>query len=139
MTSALDDFAEFFKTRKTPVKRWYEDDVGRWSFVVEVDGTEFVCVARKTPPRGGSTSIMKRVAGHANSRDALVLVRLRDDIYVFDPVAVLADGTVDDVAQEKRRKRGEEWVEVPLRIACSFEEWYDGAASPDGYTDLGDF
>jgi len=137
--SVLADFAEFFKARRTKVEAWYEDDVGKWAFRVDVDGQAFVCAARKTPPKGGKTSIMKRVAGHAQTRDALIALRLRDGIYVFDPVAVLADGKPDDVAEDARKKRGEEWVEVPISLACTFEEWYDGSGEPVRYADFGKY
>ena len=133
---ALGDFAEWFKSRKVGIKKWYSDDVGRWAFRVEVDGTDFICAARSSSASNGTTSIMKRVAGHAQTRDALIAIRLRDDIFVFDPVAVLADGTPDEVVDPDRRDRGETWVEVPLSLACSFRDWYDGTDAPSTYADV---
>ena len=138
--SVLHDFAEFFKVRKTPVKAWFEDGVGKWAFMVEVDGQKFVCCARKTRPNGGTSSIMKRVAGRAQTRDAYIALRLPDDrIHVFDPVAVLSEGRKDDVTEDERRERGEEWVEVPLNLAVDFEAWYDGGAEPATYADVSSF
>ena len=138
--SLLNDFAEWFKVRKVPIKRWYSDDVGRWAFRVEVDGQTFICAARKTRPSKGTTSVMKRIAGRAQTRDALVCLRLPDDeTYVFDPVAVLAHGEADDILQDDRKKRGEVWVRFPLSIGCRFEEWYDGTAEPAAYGEVDAF
>jgi hypothetical protein len=135
--SVLHDFAEFFKSRKVPVRTWYEDGVGKWAFRVTVEGQDFVCCARKSRPANGTTSIMKRVAGRAQTSDAYIALRLPDDrIHVFDPVAVLSEARKDDVAEDDRRERGEEWVEVPTRLACDFEEWYDGHAEPATYHDV---
>lgn len=138
--SALHDFAEFFKSRKTRIRTWYEDGVGKWAFRVVVDGQAFVCCARKVAPTGGKTSVMKRVAGRAQSSDAYVAVRLPDDdIHVFDPVAILAEGEPDDVVEDDRRERGEEWVTVPLSLSVRFGDWYDGIASPAEYTGVDSF
>jgi len=131
--SLLADFADFFKVRKTPIDTYYHDGVGKWGFRVTVDGQAFVCVARNTPPKGGETSIMKRVAGRAQTSDALIALRLRDSIYVFDPVTVLAEGKADDVVEQSRQNRDEEWVRIDIDYACTFEEWYDGGAEPVTY------
>lgn len=138
--SVLHDFAEFFKRRKTKIRAWFEDPVGKWAFRVRVDGQDFVCCARKRRPTNGNTSIMTRVAGRAQSRDAYIALRLPDDdIHVFDPVAVLHEGDKDDVVEPDRRERGEDWVEVPMRLACSFEDWCDGHAEPVTYHDVESF
>lgn len=135
--SVLHDFADWFKARKTTIKRWFEDGVGKWAFLVEVEGQAFVCCARKSRPSNGKTSIMKRVAGRAQTRDAFIVLRLPDDeMYVFDPVAVLAKGDFDEPRESKRKKRGEEWVEVPVSLACTFEEWYDGGGKPASFADV---
>lgn len=132
--SVLHDFAEFFKARRVPIRAWYEDPVGKWAFRVDFAGKTFVCAARKSHPKDGKTSVMKRVAGRAQTNDAYIALRLPDDdVHVFDPVAVLAEGSADDVAESDRRERGEEWVEVSLRLSCSFDAWYDGNAEPATY------
>lgn len=138
--SVLHDFAEWFKVRKTPVKRWFEDGVGKWAFLVEVEGQAFVCCARNSRPSGGKTSVMKRVAGRAQTREAYIALRLPDDgIYVFDPISVLAKGDVDEPREDERKERGEEWVEVPVSLATTFEEWYDAGTKPQVYADVDAF
>jgi len=138
--SVLHDFAEFFKVRKTPVRSWFEDGVGKWAFLVDVKGQAFVCCARKSRPSGGTTSVMKRVAGRAQTRDAFIALRLPDDeIHVFDPVSVLAKGDFDQPHESDRKERGEEWVEMPLSLACTFEEWYDGRGEPVSFADVESF
>jgi len=134
-TSVLGDFAEFFKSRRTKVERYYEDGVGRFAFRVTVEGQAFVCAARSNPPKKGKTSIMARVAGKAQTTDALILLRLRDDMYVFDPVTVLGRGEADEPVEEDRKKRGEKWVHFPVSLGCDFREWVDGTAEPVRYHD----
>lgn len=137
--NALDEFADYFKSRKTPIERWYSDGVGRFAFRVSVEGQTFVCAARTTPPNDGTTSIMARVAGKAQTTDALIALRLRDRTLVFDPVAVLGHGDPDEPVEEDRKRRGEKWITLPLRFGCAFDDWYDGVDEPvrfgaiDGY------
>jgi len=134
--SAIEDFAEFFKVRKTPIEDYYEDGVGKFAFRVTVDDQTFVCTARKTPPKNGRTSIMNRVAGKAQTQDALIALRLRDDIHVFDPITILGHGDTDEPAERDRKKRGEKWVTFPVSFGCTFRDWYDGGASPLRYKDV---
>lgn len=131
--SALSDFAEYFKARRVPVDAWYKDGVGRFAFRVEVEGQAFVCAARKTPPKDGTTSIMARVAGKAQTTDALILLRVRDRMLVFDPITVLGFGDADEPKDRKRRKRGEKWITVQTKLGCDFAEWCDGTAEPAYY------
>lgn len=135
-SSAIADFADYFKTRRTKIEKWYTDGVGRFAFRVTVDGQAFVCATRTNPPKKGKTSIMARVAGKAQTQDALIALRLRDEIHVFDPVTVLGHGEADEPAEEDRKKRGEKWVHFPVSLGCTFEEWYDGAGEPLRYHDV---
>lgn len=137
MTSLIEDFAAWFKARRTAVERWYSDSKGKFAFRVTVDGQTFVCAARSSAE--GRTSIMKRVAGKAQTSDALIALRIGDDIHVFDPVTVLDQGDVDDPHDDERKKRGEEWVYFDVDLGCRFEDWVDGHASPVRYADVGDF
>lgn len=133
----LDHFADFFKRRKVPIRAWFRDDVGRWAFRVDVDGQPFICAARKSAPSDDSTSLMRRVAGYAQTRDALIAIMLPDDrVFVFDPVAVLAHGTADEVYDQDRVDRDERWIKVPLSIGCRFQDWYDGVDAPAAYEDV---
>jgi hypothetical protein len=82
---------------------------------------------------------MNRVAGHAQTEDALIALRLRDATLVFDPVAVLGHGDTQDAVEDDRQKRGEKWVEFPTSYGVPFGEWYDGAAEPIAYNDVEDY
>lgn len=135
----INDFAEWFKARRTKVEAWYNDGVGKFAFKVTVDGQAFVCAARSSSPTGGQTSIMKKVAGKAQVNDALILLRTPAGTHVFDPVTVLDQGEVDDPHEDERKERGEKWVHVDVNLACDFEAWYDGAASPARYADVNGF
>lgn len=137
--SAIDDFAEWFKTRKTPIERWYSDGVGKFAFRVTVDGQTFVCAARKSATSGGHTSIMNRVAGKAQTEDALIALRLRDGIYVYDPITLLGHGDTKEPVETDRKRRGEKWVHFPVSFGCEFREWYDGNAEPTRYADVEDY
>jgi len=134
--SALGDFAEYFKARKVRIRRWYEDGVGRFAFRIRIDGQDFVCVSRKTAPKNGRTSIMARVAGKAQTTDALIALRLRDRTLVFDPITVLAHGEAEEPREDDRKERGEKWVRVALDLGCEFDEWYDGTAEPARFGDV---
>lgn len=136
MASLIHDFAEWFKSRKTPVREWYKDDVGRYAFRVRVDGQDFVACARSSSPGDGRTSIMRRVCGEAQTSDAFVLLRTPADTYVFDPVTVLAVGDPADPHDDRRSKRGEAWVYVDVDYACTFSRWADGYAKPTRFSDV---
>jgi len=135
----INDFAEWFKARKTKIEAWYSDGVGKFAFRVTVDGQAFVCVARSSTPTDGRTSIMKKVAGKAQVNDALILLRTPAGKFVFDPVTVLDQGEVDDPHEDERKERGEEWIYADVDLACDFESWYDGGAKPVRYADVDGF
>lgn len=132
----LKDFAEWFKARRTKVEKWYSDGVGKFAFRVTVDGQAFVCAARSSGPKGGKTSVMKRIAGKAQTTDALIALRLPGGIRVFDPVTVLGHGEPDEPKEKARKKRGEVWVTVDVDLSCPFDEWYDGNAEPARFADV---
>lgn len=136
--SLIKDFASWFKARRTKVEAWYADDSGKFAFRVTVDGTPFICTARSSM-YDGRTSIMKRVAGTAQVNDALIALRVGDDIRVFDPVVVLYRGVDDDPTEDDRSNRGEEWVEFDVDLGCAFDDWFDGVAEPTRYEDVADF
>lgn len=134
--SLLHDFKEELKAKGVPVEAYYSDDVGRYAFRVTIDGERFVCVARTSKKYDDRLSIMSKVAGEAQTLDAKVLVRYRDERWVFDPVAILHAGEKDEPEVEARRERGEEWVEFPTEIGCDFADYVDGFASPMRVTEL---
>lgn len=134
--SSLQDFADWFKARKTKIRAWYEDGVGRFAFKVVVDGQAFVCAARTSSSSTGETSVMKKVAGRAQTQDALIALRLADGTYVFDPVTVLGTGDCRAAKADERKERGEEWVYFDVSHGCGFEEWFDGYDSPAVYRDV---
>lgn len=134
----IDDFAEYFKARRTSIEAWYEDDVGKYAFRVTVGGQTFVCAARSSAS-DGRTSIMKSVIKRTLANDALIALRIRDTVRVFDPVTVLEQGDDDDPHEDDRKERGEEWVEFDVSFGCRFEEWADGNATPVRYADVDGF
>lgn len=134
--TALQGFADWFKDRKTKIERWYSDGVGKFAFRVTVDGQTFVCAARASEPNDGETSIMARVAGKAQTTDALIALRLPSGIYVFDPVTVLDVGERDEPEEGDRRNRNETWVAVDIAVGCKFRDWYDGERSPTRFGDV---
>lgn len=137
MASLIHNYANWFKNKKTPVKRWYSDGVGKFAFRVEVDGQPFIACARSASPTDGETSVMRRVCGKAQTTGAYVVVRTPAGDYVFDPVTILATGRVEDPHDEDRAKRGEQWVYVDVEHACRFELWVDGYGQPDSLADTG--
>jgi hypothetical protein len=138
--SILGHFEDWFKSRDTRIRHRYEDDVGQWAFVVQVRGDELVCAARSSyrDDDASQVSIMKRVAGRAQVRDGFVCLRVRDDILVFDPVAILAAGSNDEVFEDDRKKRGEQWGVVPVDVAVPFDRWFDGV-DPATFGDITDY
>lgn len=128
--SVLRDFAEYFKARKVPIRRWYEDDVGAYAFRVVIDGTTFVCTARKKRLHADRISCFPKIPQIARDHDGYVLMRIKDDMLVFDPVKILANGTDTTNADPKRAKRGEKWVEFDDGWGVPFDEFIDGYAEP---------
>ena len=135
MGSQIKDFAEWFKARRTKVEKWYSDGKGKFAFRVTVDGTTLICAARSSTS-DGRTSIMNRVAGEAQTNDALIALRIGDSIRVFDPVTVLGHGNVDEPHEDDRKKRGEKWVYFDVDLGCRFDEWFDGHAKPVAYKEV---
>lgn len=133
--SQVKDFAAWFKARRTKVEKWYSDGKGKFAFRVTVDGTTLICAARSSAS-DGRTSIMNRVAGEAQTNDALIALRIGDSIRVFDPVTVLGHGNVDEPHEDGRKKRGEKWVYFDVDLGCRFREWYDGTAKPVRYAEV---
>lgn len=137
--SLIQDFADWWKRRDVRIRKWYSDGQGRFAFRVTLDGQAFVCTTRSSNPHNGKTSVMKRVAGIAQTNDALVVVRVPHGLYVFDPVVVLAEGESDEPTERDRRKRGEEWVSIDVDYACDFSDWYDGVDEPVTYDRIGNY
>lgn len=137
--SLIHDFAEYFKSRHVPIDRWYEDGVGKWAFRVTIGDDVFVCAAvSRTDVVGGDdvVSAMKRVPGRAQTRDAYVCLRVADERYVFDPIAILAEGTEGKPHDDQRTERGEKWIYFPKSLGVDFEYFVDGHASPPTYADV---
>ena len=137
--SLIHDFAEYFKSRHVAVEKWFEDDVGKWAFQVTVGGDRLVCAAvSRTDVVGGDdvVSAMKAVPGRAQTRDAYVCLRVADTPYVYDPIAILADGSEGKPHDDQRTERGEEWIYFPKSLGVDFEYFVDGHASPPTYADV---
>lgn len=137
--SLIHDFAEYFKSRRVAVDRWYEDDVGKWAFRVSIAGDDFVCAAvSRTDVVGGENvvSAMKTVPGRAQTRDAYVCLRVADEKYVFDPIAILAEGTEGKPHDDQRTERGEKWIYFPKSLGCELEAFVDGYAEPATFGDV---
>jgi len=138
--SVLRNFAEWFKSRKVPIARWYEDDVGAYAFRVKIDGITYICSARKSHPAKGRVSCFRRIPTIAKDKGGYVLLRIQDDMLVFDPVKIMANGKDSSNQYDpKRARRGERWVEFDTEWGVEFAEFYDGDAEPPGPSGLDQF
>lgn len=135
----LTDTADWFKSRRTPIKRWFKDDEGRYAFKVAPEGEPLYVSAVSQTHSSGEISAMRKLVERAKDRDTMLLIRVRDDFLVFDPDAFTKrnrEGTIRD----DRRKRGERWLRVPKDWGVPFREYMDGTADPrDSYGDLRDW
>lgn len=135
----ITNFAEFFKARETPVRGWYSDQNGRYAFRVDLDGHRFVATAKKYLNDGDASFMRKKIVQRAQDMDAYIIlfVGSTSDRLIFDPDTVEAAGTDDATAEDARRKRGEEWIDVPARYSVGLQEWYDHGEQPPTPTDAG--
>lgn len=134
--SSLSNAAEWFKSRKTPIQRWFEDDVGRYAFRTQVDGQRFL-VAAKNYLHDGQASFMAKLAERAIEQDALLMLFVGDKRWVFDPRQVIEHGHPSDPDESKRQSEGEDWLDVPADWGVTFDRWVDHGHQPtwDGPTD----
>lgn len=129
----LADTAEWFKSRRTPIDRWYKDDQGRYAFRVSPNGETLYVSAVTQQHSGGHVSVMQKLIDRASDADADILLRVRDDFLVFDPAAFYARDDEDTIRND-REKRGETWLRVPTEWGVSFEAYMDGHADPSDRT-----
>lgn len=135
----LSDTAEWFKSRKTPIKRWYEDDEGRYAFKVVPDGEVFLVSAVSQTHRDGEISAMRKLVERAADKDAMLLIRVRDEFLVFDPSTFVGRND-EQTIRDDRKDRGERWLRVPKDWGVDFQRYMDGRAEPkEQYGDLRDF
>lgn len=129
--AVLREFARYFKARNVRIVRWYEDSVGAYAFRVAIDGDTFVCSARKSHPADGRISCFVKIPRIARRHDGYVLLRIKDDMLVFDPVKIIANGVdTSDVYDPKRGERGETWIEFDTDWGVDFEDFYEGRTEP---------
>lgn len=135
----LDDTAEWFKRRQTKIRRWCEDDEGRYAFRVRVEGEEFYVAALSQSHRGGEISVMRKLIRRAQDRDAMLLVRVRDEKLVYDPDSFESRDR-EGVITDERKRRGERWLHVPKDWGVPFRDYVEGRQTPDTrYDDLRDY
>lgn len=128
--SLLSKAADWFKTRRTPVRAWVEDDGGRFAFAVDVEGQRFFVAAKKYTYHG-KASFMEKLVRRAADQDAYLLLFVDDgQKYVFDADHVLEYGEQSNPSKSKRASRGEAWLDIPVDDAVSFRSWYDRGKEP---------
>ena len=129
--SLLANAADWFKSRKTPLDRWFEDERGRYAFAVTVDDQPFVVCARSYLNDGKASFMAIKIVQRAIDRDAYILLFTDGDRrLVFDPITVFEDGETDDVAEQDRERRGEGWVAVDAARSVPFDAWIDRGIEP---------
>ena len=135
----LRDTAEWFKSRDTAIQRWHKDDEGRYAFRVDADGeTFFVSAVSQTHPNG-DVSAMRKLVRRADDRDAMLLLRVRDEFLVFDP-RTFTSRNREATIRDDRKSRGEQWLRVPKDWGADFQRYLDGRDTPeDRHGDLRDF
>lgn len=135
----LRDTAEWFKSRKTRIQRWYKDDEGKYAFRVEPKPGEVLLVSAVSQThKNGEISAMRKLVKRAEDADAMLLIRVRDDFLVYDPSTFTKrnrEGTIRD----DRKARGEQWLRVPKDWGADFRAYMDGRDEPrTSYGDLRD-
>lgn len=135
MTGLLKQAKDYFKARGTPIGPSYRDGRGEYAFAVRIEGVEgykssFVVTAKKylsTRDDVRIASFMRqKVAARAADMDARLLqfVARGNEHLVFDPDAVLEYGLEPD-DQSRRRKKGEDWADIPAAWGCSLEDFVE--------------
>lgn len=138
MTSLIGHTKELFKSRGVPIRRTYSDEQGTYAFCVKLDGETFAVSARKSG-WNGQISVMERLVKRAADKNMTLILRVGDDLLVFDPVAFVQHGDAQ-TRDAKRARRGERWLHVPLDWGCPLESYLSGHAEPQTkYNDLRDF
>ena len=136
----LTDTAEWFKSRKIRIESWYKDDEGKYAFRVEPEPGEVLLVSAVSQThQNGEISAMRKLVERAKDRDAMLLIRVRDNFLVYDPDTFTQrnrEGTIRD----DRKARGEQWLRVPKDWGADFQSYMDGRDSPENrHGDLRDF
>lgn len=124
--------ADLWKGRGGYVEdEWVRDDEGPFAFRARLRGERYIVAALSSEYEAGDDiSFRVEVAKTAAEEDRRVVVRMRDDFFVFDAVASLAKGNVDDPYDDDRAARGEKWVYVPSSVGARFEDYVDGNDKP---------
>lgn len=137
MSSLLSDAADWFKRRETVVQTWYDDDVGRYAFKVTVDGQPMIVTAKEYLNDGDASFFADKVVQRAKDQDALILLFVFNSgkRLLFRPTTVQEVG-VHRTAEQKRQKRGEDWIDIDSDHAASFRGWYEGREEPDTARDI---
>lgn len=133
--SLLTDTAEIVKARGVRIERWVEDPKAgkRIGFRCTIEGTRFYVSARSRIPDDGEVGVMARLVMMASDQDAMLLIRCGNrgfrEAMVLDPDAYLEHGK-RSTKDSGRRKRGEQWINIPASWACRLSGYVDGDAEP---------
>lgn len=125
----LHEAADWFKRRKTRIRAWYDDDQGKYAFVVKVDGQQLICCAKDYLHDGDASFMAQKIVLRAIDNEALIMLFVKNKRLVFDPNTIAQEGT-EVTAEDSRKQRGERWIDVDAKLSCSFEDWVDGNAEP---------
>lgn len=139
MSGLLKQAADYFKRRQTGIQRWYSDDVGRYAFRVDPAETPdaLVVTAKKDLHEGMASFQRRRVLERARDQgDLVALFTAADRWLVFDPEAVLNHGVEDATQSDRRRRRGEDWVDIDTDIAVPLGDYASGRKMPDSVDDI---
>lgn len=109
---------------------WIADDDGRFAFRGRFDGHKYIVCALSSAGDDGDISFRYEVAKVAAQEDRLVVVRVRDDFFVFDGTTALAKGKVGDPYDDDRAAKGEKWVYIPRSVGARFGDFVDGHDAP---------
>lgn len=128
----LDHTADLWEGRGGYVEdEWVRDDGGKYAFRARLRGDRYIVAALSSEYEAGDdVSFRVEVAKTAAQEDRLIVVRMRDDFFVFDAIAALSKGNVGDPYDDDRAAKGETWVYVPASVGARFEDYVDGNDTP---------
>jgi len=133
----LDDAADWVKGADAPIRRWFEDDTGRYAFKTTIDGTDSI-VAAKQYLHDGTASVFRRLALRAADTDSLILLWVDQSgrRLVFDASAILSHGDDRATRSDERQNRQERWVDFPARWGVDLVDYVEGRDTPTDTDDI---
>lgn len=109
--------------------RSYEDYTGVWGYRVDIEGEQYILVAKSYDHEGKASFLVEAVDRAIKADDWLLFYNDETELYtVFDPEYVDENG-VDSEGGSKTRDA--EWKEIPMSAGVGLTDYISGRSYPE--------